>query len=166
MDVTANGPSELRRSDAAVLCVVSVLAGVAAGALVYLLQTRVVHLLILYSLAMGATVGLTVREAIYRKRIRAPIAAACIAGLGGATAWVSPMAIGYAQYRLAVSDGSQAESVPVWISGELRAGTTFEKHTDRVTVGTAGTLVIWMVELLCAVGLAGELAYKAEPRAG
>jgi hypothetical protein len=166
MEVNANRPSERRRADAVVLLVASLLTGVTAGALIYALQTRFVHLLILYSLAMGAMVGLTVREVVYRRRIRAPIAAALIAGLGGAMAWTTPLAIGYVQYRLAVSDGSRAESVSAWIGGELKAGTVFEKHTDRVTVGSLGTSLIWIVELLVAVGLAVELAYKAEPRAG
>jgi hypothetical protein len=164
--VIPNRPSALRRVDAAALLVTSLVAGVAAGTVIYVLQTRLTHLLILFSLAMGAVVGLTVREVVYRRRLRAPIAAALIAGLGGATAWAMPLAIGYAQYRLSVSDGSRAESVTAWIGGELGAGTVFVKHTDRVTVGTFGTSLIWVVELLAAAGLAAELAYKAEPRAG
>jgi hypothetical protein len=158
-------PSALRRGDATVLLVASLLAGTAAGMLIYVLQTRLAHLLILFSLAMGAMVGLRVRVVVYRKRLRAPIAAALIAGLGGATAWAMPLAIGYAQYRFSVSDASPAESVTAWIGAELGAGTVFEKHTDRVTVGSLGTSIIWLVELLAAAGLAAELAYKAEPRA-
>jgi hypothetical protein len=162
----ANSGFELRRWDAAVLLVVGGLAGITAGTFVHVLQTRFVHLVILYSLAMGAIVGLTLREAVYRMGIRAPIAAALIAGLCGATAWTTPLAIDYAQYRLSVGDRAQVETVSAWISGELEAGTAFQKHTDRVIVGWLGTLLLWIVELFFAVGLAFELAYTAKPRAG
>jgi hypothetical protein len=161
-----NRSFDLRSSDAAILLVVSLVAGLAAGTFIYVLQTRFVHLLILYSLVMGAVVGLSMREAVYRWRIRAPLAAALIAALGGATAWATPLAIGYAQYRLDVGDDVAAESVPAWIRGEINAGTAFEKHTDRLVVGAWGTSLIWIVELVFAAGLAAELAYKARPRAG
>jgi hypothetical protein len=121
--MTENRPLDRRCSDAAILIVVSLVAGVAAGTFIYVLQTRFVHLLILYSLVMGAVVGLSMREAVYRWRIHAPLAAALIAGLGGATAWATPLAIGYAQYRLNVGDDVAAESVPAWIRGEINAGT-------------------------------------------
>ena len=81
-----------------VLCLCVVVAGGIAGAIVHGVSMWY-RILMLYSLAIGVAVGRTAVFLIERRHVRAPVAAALLAFIGGAIGWGTDMGIGYLRAR-------------------------------------------------------------------
>lgn len=74
------------------------LAGAAAGAAAHLVG-ELIRLFLIFPLGMGLLVGFVSGLIVEKKRIRAPLAAALVALLGGAAAWETDFTIGYLRTR-------------------------------------------------------------------
>lgn len=90
-----------RRTDAGsllALCLCVVVVGGIAGAVIYAVGLWY-RILILFPLLIGLATGQTAELVVKSRRVRAPVAAAFIAFIGGAVGWGTEMGIGYVRAR-------------------------------------------------------------------
>lgn len=144
---------------------------------------RWVRLLVVFPLVAGILVGLVARWTIGRRRVRAPVAAALIAGLGGLATQLACHLTDYYRFRSAVAfeevapgQGKPIQRRPVAVDEALAAqtGSTgflgYLKLRAREGVGIERggrevvraqgmeAFALWGVEAILAIGVAAALA--------
>lgn len=92
-----------RAGDLVTLCLCVVVAGGIAGTVANVVGNWY-RILVLFPLLIGLAVGEVAQLVVKRRRVRAPVAAALIAFIGGAFGWGTDMGIGYLRARSHVAE--------------------------------------------------------------
>jgi hypothetical protein len=154
----------------------SLVVGIAAG-VVESIVGQWLHLLIVFPLLAGLAVGAFAAWLVARRRIRAPLAAAVVAGLGGLTTQLAYHVTDYVRFRAELEEtvrksGHTADEALEAATGSpgftgymiFRAeqGVTIKRAGQSSDGGTkvsgVGTFILWGVEVLLALGAAASLA--------
>jgi hypothetical protein len=150
----------------------SLVVGIAAG-VVESIVGQWLHLLIVFPLLAGLAVGAFAAWLVARRRIRAPLAAAVVAGLGGLTTQLAYHVTDYVRFRAELEEtvrksGHTADEALEAATGSpgftgymiFRAeqGVTIKRAGQSSDGGTkvsgVGTFILWGVEVLLALGAA------------
>ncbi|HEY6006008.1 MAG TPA: hypothetical protein VIV57_24220 [Anaeromyxobacter sp.] len=154
----------------------SIVVGIAVG-VVESIVGQWFHLLILFPLLAGLAVGAFAAWLIARRRIRAPLAALVVAGLGGLTTQLAVHVADYVRFRAELEESVQQRGLTVDQALEAATGSpgftgymlfvaeqgiTIKRAGQSSDGGTkisgVGSFVLWGVEALLALGVAASMA--------
>jgi hypothetical protein len=140
---------------------------------------RWIHLLVIFPLLTGLAVGAFAAWTIGRRRIRAPLLAAAVAGAGGFTAQLADHVTEYYRFRADIEEPARQRGLTVdealeamtgspgfvgFMRLRAREGVTLQRAGESGDRGThvsgAGSFVLWGVEALLAIGAAAGLAWS------
>jgi hypothetical protein len=157
-----------------ILAAGSIVVGIAAGAAESIVG-QWFHLLIIFPLLVGLAVGVFAAWLVARRRIRAPLAAAVVAGLGGLTTQLAYHVTGYVRFRAELEETVRSRGLTVdqaleratgsagftgYMLFMAEQGVTIKRtgQSSGVQVSGTGSFILWGVETLLALGAAAALA--------